>query len=118
MAVFKLPRAKNAKQHNPDSVKVEPTREYANACRLRGSDRWKRLRIMVLKRHPLCLFCGKPADEVHHIEQASQRPDLFFDVYNLAPLCKKHHEQVHASYKRGFGAELLFPEHKRLKLDE
>ena len=49
-----------------------------------------------------CVICGRACDDVHHIkEQARANKDGFIEhinanhKYNLIPLCKEHHKQVH-----------------------
>jgi DNA mismatch repair protein MutS len=49
-----------------------------------------------------CAICQKPVDDVHHIkEKQSANKDGFIDhfhqnhKYNLIPLCKQHHKDVH-----------------------
>ena len=49
-----------------------------------------------------CVICGKACDDVHHIkEQARANKEGFIEhinanhKYNLIPLCKEHHKQVH-----------------------
>ncbi len=41
-----------------------------------------------------CRCCGKPGAEVHHLKYRSQGGDS--DVNNLALLCKRCHEDIHA----------------------
>ena len=41
-----------------------------------------------------------PANTVHHIVPADERPDLFFDPSNLVPLSRASHDEVHALYRR------------------
>ncbi|MEA1914832.1 MAG: DNA mismatch repair protein, partial [Campylobacterota bacterium] len=49
-----------------------------------------------------CAICGKPVDEVHHIQEQQKANDRGFighmnqnHKFNLIPLCKKHHKMVH-----------------------
>lgn len=48
----------------------------------------------LLRDKELCLLCGKQGSELHHIKYRSaggkHKPN------NLATLCKKHHDAVHA----------------------
>jgi len=49
-----------------------------------------------------CAICGARVDDVHHIQEQNKADDKGFighinqnHKYNLIPLCKKHHKQVH-----------------------
>jgi DNA mismatch repair protein MutS len=49
-----------------------------------------------------CVICGKPVEEVHHIEEQKTANENGFighfskdHKYNLIPLCKKHHRLIH-----------------------
>lgn len=71
----------------------------------RGYDReWQRLRLMVLRREPLCRMCADlgvitPATDVDHIiPKRDGGPDTF---ENLQPLCHGHHSQKTATEKTG-----------------
>lgn len=67
----------------------------------RASAQWPKLRMFHLTRNPLCAVCGRVGSVVHHVEIPSGRRDLFFAAANLATLCRRHHDQVHAAYQRG-----------------
>lgn len=84
-------------------------------AKLRSSGRWQKLRAWILKHHPLCFLCVKPAREIHHIEEAAKRPDLFFTVSNLAQLCDDCHVKIKGAQSRGFSSIQMFPKDKRLK---
>jgi len=64
-------------------------RPNANA---RGYGReWQRLRLMVLRREPLCRHCGAPATDVDHIHRrALGGPD---NMANLQALCHACHSR-------------------------
>jgi 5-methylcytosine-specific restriction endonuclease McrA len=62
-----------------------------------------------LSENPICVVCGaRGADQVHHIIEAHVNPDLFFEQDNLASVCEECHKKVHAAYRRGIKAEVLF----------
>jgi DNA mismatch repair protein MutS len=48
-----------------------------------------------------CAICGRPVEDVHHIQEKEKAKDGFINhmpvnhKYNLIPLCKKHHRMVH-----------------------
>jgi 5-methylcytosine-specific restriction protein A len=53
--------------------------------------RWQKLRLMILREHPLCVACGLPASEVDHkIPKARGGSD---DASNLQALCKACHSR-------------------------
>lgn len=67
-----------------------------SAARGYGS-RWRKLRLMVLAREPLCRRCGQPATDVDHI--VPKRHGGSDSMDNLQALCHAHH-----SMKTGRGA--------------
>jgi len=52
---------------------------------------WRRLRNAVLKRYPICVFCGKRAGHVDHIIPIRQDWARRLDPTNLRPLCHSCH---------------------------
>jgi 5-methylcytosine-specific restriction protein A len=77
----------------------------------RGYDEdWRKFRLGVLSRNPLCLFCeqiGKvvPATDVDHIQTIQSRPDLRLDESNVRPLCHSCHSSRTARDQRWGGRE-------------
>lgn len=61
-----------------------------------------------------CKRLGKQSrvDEVHHIVELKQRPELFLDLNNVVCLCKDCHNKRHRRELRGYTkrAEPLTPE--------
>lgn len=58
--------------------------------------RWRKVRLIVLRRQPLCVVCMEngvtmPSTEVDHIKPRRDRPDLAYDLDNLRGLCKSCH---------------------------
>ncbi|MHC4579790.1 MAG: HNH endonuclease signature motif containing protein [Planctomycetota bacterium] len=77
----------------------------AQAQRLRGSARWRKLRAFKLARDPLCEDCAahgvtRAATQVHHVEGLAQRPDLAFVLENLRSLCTTCHALREAKERR------------------
>jgi len=66
-----------------------------DGTRLKGG-RWTSLRNRWMRLNPSCQKCGKPGEEVHHIIPRAQRPDLCYDINNLATLCRECHAAHHA----------------------
>lgn len=81
------------------------TPEQREADRLRSTARWQRLRMLVLRREPLCRACtdaGRttPATEVDHIAPLQRSLDLAFVESNLQPLCRPCHMAKTAAERR------------------
>jgi 5-methylcytosine-specific restriction endonuclease McrA len=95
----------------------EPAAEtpYRVACRIRSSAQWQAVREMALNAGPLCRMCNRPATEVHHIQQVSRRPDLAYDLDNLAPLCTEHHLQIESAERRGIDTREILNGKERTK---
>ncbi|AYD87653.1 HNH endonuclease [Caulobacter phage Kronos] len=60
---------------------------------------WRRLRLMHLNEHPLCVFPhehNRPvlAVVVDHIKSIAEAPHLRLDPNNLQSLCKPCHDKV------------------------
>jgi len=84
----------------------EATRETATA---RGYDsRWRKARLMYLRRHPLCVECKNedrlsPGTTVDHIVPHKGNQTLFWDENNWQSLCATHHNVKTAKEDGGFG---------------
>jgi hypothetical protein len=70
------------------------TPENAIYSKLRSSARWQSTREQVLNSCPLCCFCERPADQVHHIDPKDI--SRFYDLTNLVSVDKKCHIQLSA----------------------
>jgi 5-methylcytosine-specific restriction protein A len=73
-------------------------RRDREARRFYQSPAWRSLRLVKLRRDPLCQDCeghGRltPATEVHHELERRDRPDLALDLDNLASLCRPCHNR-------------------------
>jgi 5-methylcytosine-specific restriction protein A len=74
---------------------------------LYNTARWKRIRLQVLYRNPLCavLDCNQPSYIADHIVTARQwvsQGQDFYDETNLQGLCKLHHDAKTAKETEGF----------------
>ena len=99
-------------QHRPSFQPAPLTRLHDRArgsASSRGYDRtWQKLRLVILARDPLCLFCleqGRlvPSRQVDHIRPIAERPDLRLDPANLRGLCDSCHS-AHTARQRHRGA--------------
>lgn len=64
--------------------------------RLYATQRWRRLRLSLLARAPLCVHCTRDgrvmaATEIDHVQAHKGDPARFWAVDNLQPLCHAHH---------------------------
>lgn len=66
--------------------------------------KWRKLRQQAIKRdHYECQMCRKlgrhhKVENVHHIKEVKDRPDLALSLDNLICLCIEHHNEVHERY--------------------
>ena len=77
-------------------------REFAKA--FYNSKEWKDVRELVLKRDAyLCVNCGKPAEEVHHVVRLTptniDHVSVALNPANLISLCRACHMDIHLSDK-------------------
>ena len=56
-----------------------------------SSGKWRGLRAVFLKRHPLCAVCGAQAEHVDHVLSRKQAPELELEWENLRALCRPCH---------------------------
>ena len=76
--------------------------------KLYNSSRWKRLRLMQLRRNPLCSHCVEkglltPATDVDHIVPHNGNTSLMYDLDNLQSLCRPCHSRKTAEESGWFG---------------
>lgn len=77
---------------------------------------WRKLRQKAMKRDNYeCQMCKQQGryhrvENVHHIKEVKDRPDLALDINNLMCLCIDHHNEVHERY-------MTIAEKKQKKLD-
>lgn len=85
-----------------------------------NSKAWKQCRDTVFKRDfGLCVHCGKPGEEVHHITwlrpENINNPDITLNSSNLITLCKDCHNKEHSrnqySKKKSIREGFKFDEH-------
>lgn len=78
-----------------------------------NSKLWKNTRDYILKRdNYLCVKCGMPASDVHHIIELS--PDNITDMNiavnpaNLECLCKQCHNNQHSGFRDDCDSQYIF----------
>lgn len=91
------------------------TPALAEAARIRSSAQWKKVARLHKAQCPVCCnvfhlhdLCPAPTQESHHIIPVAERPDLAFDLTNLAPLCHRCHGRIDGMEKRGEPTRHLF----------
>ena len=90
------------KQHKPKrplantEINEQVRRRQRSRFLATNSTQWRKIRKAVLERHPLCVDCGGPANEVDHIDQdtSNNLPD------NLAAMCRSCHSAKTISENR------------------
>jgi 5-methylcytosine-specific restriction endonuclease McrA len=86
----------------------------AQAASTRNSSRWRKVRELFRAHNPWCVNpLGLHGDavvmqQVHHIQGLIHRPDLAFDLSNLAPLCTRCHRRIEALERAGEPTAQLF----------
>lgn len=98
--------------HKP-GTKPERAADPRPSASARGyGHRWRQLRLMVLRREPLCRQCGKngvikAAVDVDHIMPKDlDTPAQCVEVNELQPLCHECHSAKTANEDGGFGHEV------------
>lgn len=73
------------------------------SARARGYDsRWERKRRSYLRTHPLCeCGCGRPADDVHHLDGLGPTGPRGFEDSNLQALFHDCHSRITAREQPG-----------------
>lgn len=64
-----------------------------------STSRWQKMRLVVLRREPLCRYCAEQgrttaAAHVDHIQPVTLRRELAFVASNLQPLCESCHNGI------------------------
>ena len=76
-----------------------PTKTDHPHAHLYACQRWRLLRVRILRDNPLCVYCEQAgritaATVVDHIRPHRGNLDRFWDRDNLQPLCKTCHDSV------------------------
>lgn len=87
---------KNVERHEHER------RRPTSAQRGYGS-RWQKARRIYLADNQACVRCGQPSTVVDHITPPKENAELFWDMDNWQPMCKRCHDQKTASEDGGFG---------------
>ncbi len=97
------------------SYRADKARADETHVRMRRASNWRKVSELVRQRCPLCCDpfnrhgdMPEPARQVHHVESFEQRPDLAFDLSNLAAVCTGCHAEVERRHRAGEGTAHLF----------
>lgn len=52
---------------------------------------WGSVRDVFIANHPDCCYCGRPAEEAHHVWPVHLRPEWELDTANLRAVCRECH---------------------------
>ena len=79
------------------------------------NSRWRKARLIFLKKYPLCATCQKsgeivPATVVDHIRPHEGDYQLFWDRDNWQSLCRRCHNKKTVKHDGGFGNAKSIPE--------
>lgn len=98
-----------------DQTKRKDDPALALAARIRSSVTWQKVRRIHRAASPLC--CNpfgdhpdepRPNQNSHHIVPLAERPDLAYDLTNLAPTCTACHAKVERMERAGQSTRHLF----------
>jgi len=99
---------------NYDATTRKNTPELAQAKKIRDSARWQIVRRLHKSLNPCCCDpfdihrIGALTTESHHIMGLASRPELAYDMRNLAPLCSACHARIEGMQRRGDDALSIF----------
>lgn len=84
--------------YRPTATPPRPATQRPTAAQRGYGHRWQRASKLFLAQHPLCVECKgqglvKAAACVDHITPHRGDQELFWDVSNWQPLCKRCHDQ-------------------------
>jgi 5-methylcytosine-specific restriction protein A len=101
-----LTRERYCDQHKQQVRRYD--RERGTAAQRGYDSRWRKARLMFLRKHPLCVDCMKqgrvtPATDVDHIVPHRGNRELFWDESNWQALCHACHSRKTAREDGGFG---------------
>ena len=98
-----------------DATVRQDTPALALAAQIRGSAQWQQLRAAHRNLEPFCRDPFRvhgsfppPARASHHIEPLATRPDLAFEIANLAGVCVPCHARTEALERAGRPTAHLF----------
>lgn len=87
----------------PKHVKTPDVQRGSASSRGYGS-RWQKARLIFLKEYPICALCqDELASVVDHIIPHKGDQELFWDVKNWQPLCKRCHDRKTVMEDGGWG---------------
>jgi len=83
-------------------ARKEPALNRAEWRKFYSTPLWKKLRLKILAKHPLCqMGCGRISSVVDHIEPHKGDREKFWRHSNLQGLCKPCHDSVKKRQEMG-----------------
>jgi 5-methylcytosine-specific restriction protein A len=98
-----------------DKTRRKDDPRLREAARIRSGRQWQEVRAIHKARNPLC--CDpfnlegrwkEPTYASHHVVPLIERPDMAYDMTNLAPLCMRCHNRIEAMERDGQETQSLF----------
>ena len=81
--------------YRPTTNRIYTTRPpdtRPSAAKRGYGSKWRQVRAAFLKSHPVCVECGLPSKEAHHVKSKDEGGT---DQWcNLLPLCKRCHSKA------------------------
>jgi len=88
-----IPALLGRKPKKPIARSAKPIRHASK----KAAAKWAAVRKQALERdNGICQQCGKPGNDVHHLEKRSLSPAKRYDLANLVTLCRVCHGERHA----------------------
>ena len=78
---------------NPQRRRIEAHQE-ANA-EVWEEEKWREVRDQFISKHPICRYCGDPADVPHHPDLSVYGKEEYFDLTDSIPTCHICHKGIH-----------------------
>lgn len=84
-----------------DAHKPKKKAKPRNNIAFYNSQAWKKLRLHKLSIDPVCEHCNAAfADQVHHVKEVSECPELSLVLENLESVCGSCHSKHHAKQEK------------------
>ncbi len=106
--------------HNGYEERRKNDPALARSKKIRSSARWRRVRMRILKKNPLCVDplghhkedgIVELGTQVHHVKGLTDYPELAFVLENLVPICTYCHARIEKMERANRSTEHYF-EHK------
>lgn len=96
----KSPRFSPGKIKDAKRFSLKEKTDRASYVALYKTAEWVRYRATFLKHNPKCYACAKESEIVDHVKPHKGNVELFENVRNHIPLCKKCHDYCTGQWDR------------------